>query len=76
MHSKLGVSAVRLAPKTLTAQLVKCGQQQSWREAVKLLKYAIGKMEANVLTYSATISTCGKGQQWFTSVSLLREMQQ
>ena len=34
------------------------------------------RIEANVITYNATISACEKGQQWMTAVSLLREMQQ
>ena len=33
-------------------------------------------MEADVITYNATISACEKGQQWITAVSLLQEMQQ
>ena len=33
-------------------------------------------MQADVITYSATISACEKGQQWITATTLLREMQQ
>ena len=32
-------------------------------------------MEADVITYDATMSTLEKGQQWITAESLLREMQ-
>ena len=34
------------------------------------------QMQADVITYSATISACEKGQQWMAAVALLREMQQ
>ena len=34
------------------------------------------QMQANVITYNATISVCEKGQQWMAAVALLREMQQ
>ena len=33
------------------------------------------QMEADGITYSATISACEKGHQWMTAVALLREMQ-
>jgi hypothetical protein len=33
-------------------------------------------MNADVITYNATISTCEKGQQWITVMSSLREMRQ
>merc|ERR1712070_1337307 len=33
-------------------------------------------MQADVISYSATLSACEKGQQWMAAVALLREMQQ
>ena len=62
-------------PKALTKQIVTCGRQRLWKEALKLLQYAITNNEVDVITYSATISACEKGQQWITAVSLLREVQ-
>ena len=75
LHNKEEAHAVRMTSKTLTAQIVNCRRQQSWKEAVKLLKYAIRNMQAYVITYNATISASEKGQQWLTAVSMLREMQ-
>ena len=53
-----------------------CKGQQCIAAVALLREMQDWQMQADVITYHATISACEKGQQWIKAVASLRELQE